>query len=62
MRNNRGGSRPPDLKEGNLDYFIENGFKNYQYYPVEILEKMELEKKRQEEGYQYTIEEALTNY
>ena len=45
-----------------LDYFIENGFKNYQYYPVEILEKMELEKQKQEEGYQYTIEEILTNY
>lgn len=45
-----------------MDYFIENGFKNYQYYPVEILEKMELEKQKQEEGYQYTIEEILTNY
>ena len=45
-----------------LDYFIENGFKNYQYYPVEILEKMEMEKQKQEEGYQYTIEEILTNY
>lgn len=27
-----------------LDYFIENGFEKYQYYPQEIIEKMELEK------------------
>ncbi len=31
-----------------LDYFIENGFTNYQYYPQEILEQMEREEKRNE--------------
>lgn len=44
-----------------LDYFIENGFKNYQYYPAEILKKMELEKKGKENEYQYTIKDMLEN-
>lgn len=31
-----------------LDFFIENGFTNYQYYPQEILEQMKKESKENE--------------
>lgn len=33
-----------------LDYFIKNGFKKYQYFPQEILEEMEIEKQKKENG------------
>ena len=42
-----------------LDYFIANGFENYQYYPVEVLRQMELEEEERRNGHQYTIEEIL---
>ena len=30
-----------------LDFFIENGFTNYQYYPQEILDQMQTEENKQ---------------
>lgn len=45
-----------------LDYFIENGFENYQYYPVEVLEQMEFEEQERRNGHQYTIEETLKHF
>jgi 3'-phosphoadenosine 5'-phosphosulfate sulfotransferase (PAPS reductase)/FAD synthetase len=38
-----------------LDYFIENGFVNYQYYPSEILEKMKIEEEEKINGHQMNI-------
>ena len=42
-----------------LDYFIQNGFENYQYYPVEVLKQMELEKQEKTYGHKYTVEETI---
>lgn len=42
-----------------LDFFIANGFENYQYYPVEVLKQMEFEEQERANGHQYTLEETI---
>lgn len=40
-----------------LDYFIANGFENYQYYPQEILEEMRKLEEEKENGHQMEMSE-----